>query len=92
MLGRVVNGKFYEGRGIVEKGGLVRWVSLTLTSIWWRVGLPSAMLGQLGEKLANVFEIYHDGMAEMEKSMFLRCTKNDFSASATVHQFRKPKD
>src|SRR5277367_6680112 len=31
-------------------------------------------------------------MAEMEKSTFLRCTKNDFSASATVHRFRELKD
>jgi hypothetical protein len=85
MLRRAVNWEiFEEGRGTAERGSLVRWVSLILTSMWWRVGLPSAMLFQLGEKS---FEIYHDGMAETEKSTFLRCTKNDFSASATVHRF-----
>jgi hypothetical protein len=90
MLGRAVNWEiFEEGCGTVEKGGLVKWVSLTLTSMWWRVGLPSAMLFQLGEKS---FEIYHDGMAETGKSTFLRCTKTTSQLQPQSIDFREPKD
>lgn len=58
MLGRAVSRRFLRRDvGPWEKGSLVRWISLTLTSMWWRVGLPSAMLLSIGrEKRCNVFE------------------------------------
>ena len=50
------------------------------------------MFGQLEREVRDVFEIYYDGMAEIERSTFLQSTKNNFSALTTVHGFGELKD